>query len=1092
MTTSSLPPSTIPHSLVNQSIKKSIPTTASNSPDTLVIGTNDFSIVSKRSAERMGYFDQVQHLRHFVSKPRRRAPLINIAYAIRTTFVDLIIQRFLDTHQQSDASDSSIVIVNLGCGYDPGFFKLACSKDNSMPSNLLYVDADYPALIKKKHAMISQTGELSAVLPGFSGTSPGSFVTMSDDRMSYALLGCDLCDTQRFIDSLTRLLGGSQRPILFISEVSTVYMPAEKSDQLLAGLSSTYPRAVYACLEQVVYPSPTGFSDTMFAHFHQLQTPLRGTIRYPTIEDQSRKLRKLWKNVEISTLLGLWNSMDNFPQSAKEKTRLLQVEEFDEWEELDFFLSHYLIAIASHHTDLMAATYENLLKVNLPSMTSRVQSQVEDMAVKIQTTSAYTELTEHNIQRRGHTAGALLNGSQFIFGGFGLPSVPGPEVKLTHSRLSHPMIMIPKSKNPLKFTLKNIPVTPSTPCARMYHTSSCFERNGIESVLIFGGRTSPRAPLNDLHVFELESRNWNSIQPDASALWPEPRYRHAAALINPKGTHQLCLIHGGIGRGGLILSDTWIFDCNLLKWTRASFLDSLIGPRHSHQICYDTSISKLLVLGGLATIVSQPDLPRIAPNIKIGLIIGQDKQLRQLDTSQPLQLPDNAFMCRYAHQVTPWNSNPSVLLIGGGLVASGIIPPEFQCILVDTRSGMLTTLNIAKYEPRCFVDHTITLINVASSDSSSVSNKSVAIIIGGGTTCLSFGSRFDTHGLLLSDAPLPAQQVGQQEDDDTRLYFKSRTPTFSSDSEDTWNHIREIPRKKSPNQVDWDRALIRSEPIVFEKLDLGDCVNHWTPDYLRDNCGELKCSVHVSTSSNLTWHTKNFKYTLMSFQELINRTFGDSAIPSETLYLRSLSASPRQPSDFSRDFPEISKDFKLPEPLCGTVMDHFFSSVLRISGADMGLWAHYDTCDNVLAQVKGRKLVRMWHPSEAPNLYLEGSSSHMPNFEQPDLEKYPLYRKSHMISAILEPGDVLFIPATWLHSVQSLEPSISINTFFRSQPSSLYSTRDVWGNVDPLPVQSVQTEMMKLIQKLDLLPITQRQFYIKKLGMDLIRFADQE
>ncbi|EGG11606.1 uncharacterized protein MELLADRAFT_46862 [Melampsora larici-populina 98AG31] len=405
---------------------------------------------------------------------------------------------------------------------------------------------------------------------------------------------------------------------------------------------------------------------------------------------------------------------------------------------------------------------------------------------------------------------------------------------------------------------------------------------------------------------------------------------------------------------------------------------------------------------------------------------------------------------------------------------------------------MFTALNTSKCKPRCLVDHTISLVNASSSNSSSVEDNSVAIILGGGTTCFSFGSRFDSHALLLSDVPFPTKQLDQQEDDNTRQSFKSRTPTFSSDPEDTWNHPREISRKNNPTQVDWDRALVRSEPIVFEKLDLGDCVKHWTPEYLQQKSGELKCSVHVSTSSNLTWHAKNFKYTMMSFKELIDRTFGDSAVPSETLYLRSLSASPKQPSDLSRDFPDLAKDFKLPEPLCGSVMGHFFSSVLRISGADMGLWAHYDTCDNVLAQVRGRKLVRMWHPTEAPNLYLEGSSSHIPNFEQPDLEKFPLYRKSHPMITILEPGDVLFIPATWLHSVQSLEPSISINIFFRTQPNALYSTHDVWGNVDPLPVQSVQKETMDSIKKLDLLPSTQRQFYIKKLGMDLIRFADQE
>lgn len=308
------------------------------SPANLVIGTNDFSIVAKRSSERLQYFKQTQHLRHFVSKPRRRAPLINLGYAIRTIFIDLIIKRFLDTHFQLHPSspnheESSIVLVNLGCGYDPGFFKLVTLNSNEANpcQSVRYVDADYPDLIRKKHAMINQSAELSLLIPNFAQTPIGSFATAENQAMSYALLGCDLCQTASFIESLKALLGGSHDRVLFISEVSTVYMPANKSDELLSALGRTFPDAVYACLEQVSYPSPTAFSDTMFSHFGKLKTPLRGTIKYPTMNDQVSRLMRFWSTVELSTLLEIWNRMDHRPKTASEKTRLLQVEEFDEW-----------------------------------------------------------------------------------------------------------------------------------------------------------------------------------------------------------------------------------------------------------------------------------------------------------------------------------------------------------------------------------------------------------------------------------------------------------------------------------------------------------------------------------------------------------------------------------------------------------------------------------------------------------------------------------------------------------------------------------------------------------------------------------------
>lgn len=82
----------------------------------------------------------------------------------------------------------------------------------------------------------------------------------------------------------------------------------------------------------------------------------------------------------------------------------------------------------------------------------------------------------------------------------------------------------------------------------------------------------------------------------------------------------------------------------------------------------------------------------------------------------------------------------------------------------------------------------------------------------------------------------------------------------------------------------------------------------------------------------------------------------------ETVYLRSLSESAKNPANFTIDFPELKKDFQLPGFCEAEIMNGFFSQPLRISAADMGMWAHYDTMDNVLIQVKGSKLVRLWSP----------------------------------------------------------------------------------------------------------------------------------
>ena len=66
--------------------------------------------------------------------------------------------------------------------------------------------------------------------------------------------------------------------------------------------------------------------------------------------------------------------------------------------------------------------------------------------------------------------------------------------------------------------------------------------------------------------------------------------------------------------------------------------------------------------------------------------------------------------------------------------------------------------------------------------------------------------------------------------------------------------------------------------------------------------------------------------------------------------------------------------------------DAYHSSVLRIASPGTALWTHYDTHDNLLAQVRGRKTVTLWAPDAEPFLYVEGSSSRVDDIVVPDLD----------------------------------------------------------------------------------------------------------
>ena len=78
--------------------------------DASKMDTNNSSIVSKRSVERL-YYQEPHFYRYFVKKPQRRSPLINRGYWLRMHAVEQALNQFLD-----EPSEKKKIVLNLGCG----------------------------------------------------------------------------------------------------------------------------------------------------------------------------------------------------------------------------------------------------------------------------------------------------------------------------------------------------------------------------------------------------------------------------------------------------------------------------------------------------------------------------------------------------------------------------------------------------------------------------------------------------------------------------------------------------------------------------------------------------------------------------------------------------------------------------------------------------------------------------------------------------------------------------------------------------------------------------------------------------------------
>jgi hypothetical protein len=102
---------------------------------------------------------------------------------------------------------------------------------------------------------------------------------------------------------------------------------------------------------------------------------------------------------------------------------------------------------------------------------------------------------------------------------------------------------------------------------------------------------------------------------------------------------------------------------------------------------------------------------------------------------------------------------------------------------------------------------------------------------------------------------------------------------------------------------------------------------------------------------------------------------------------------------------------------------------------------HCDYDDNIFAQIWGTKRIflspphhdEFLYPSEA-NAILFGSPF---DPEAPDFERFPLARQATMIEVIVNPGDMLYVPAGWYHQVRALTFSLSSNRWARGVPFAL-------------------------------------------------------
>ncbi|KAL9607931.1 MAG: hypothetical protein Q9167_007201 [Letrouitia subvulpina] len=906
------------------------------------------------------------------------------------------------------------------------------SKCPKLSRDVTFIDIDYPELIANKCEVIAQSRQLRDLIEPIEAPTSNPSVFLRSKQ--FLAVGCDLSDTKKLDKILTNNTCSKDCLILCIAEVSITYMNDHGADAVLR----------WAAQYEDDGPDHP-FAQKMLQHFQSLQTPLRSVQKYPRLIDQEKRfLRAGWEFAKAKSLWDLF--CDLTIVSNEQKLWLNTVEPFDEYEEFVLFASHYFCLEAAKSSQPTGS---------IPAGLQRLPFQQKD-----QTSDSMDEISYLKLQFKASTrfSGCRRFGAIFPLydklighhGGLG-----------SQSRLDSLDVYEVNNE-----TGQRIPTTHPFIEARMCHTVTTFAN---DKALLVGGRTSPSQALSDCWL--LSFNTWTRVED-----LPTPLYRHCATSIRIR-KHAAVLIYGGKNNYGKT-EGNWHLWQEKVGWIKVTALESGITPRFGASLASDQPSAGIL-LGGMT------NDGNICDDIYHWTFrdVEMDPRIQLTKINNSLIRPTSLAPALYRFGAQIMSSLDGLLLIGG--VSNQIFPrnreiirlsmehremkdefhPPLQLTLVDPSYDKQRPLLVGHVS--CFCDNSTALV-------------------GGGALCFSFGTywneRIWTLRTRLKDDGSPGLWHIERIRENKGQGYVERNKSDDIGRKAS-QHITGILRTNIKTASEFERLLHDSRPAVMEGLDLGPCVRDWSLDALKAKIGSNRMVVvHEAANQHMDFKEKNFVYVKKPFGSFINDINQGSR-----QYLRSLAADKpsERPTNLKTDFEELACDFALPHQL-EFVQKNAHSSPLRISGPT-NMWLHYDVMANVLCQIRGSKRIMMFPPEDVSLLEIDpGASSSSINVFEIDFSQDFTLKHTHPYEAILQPGEVLFIPPLWMHSVSPLENlSVSVNVFFRNLKSGYAAGRDVYGNRDIQAYENGRKEVEKILKAFEGIPADMRHFYLLRLGDEL-------
>ncbi len=249
----------------------------------------------------------------------------------------------------------------------------------------------------------------------------------------------------------------------------------------------------------------------------------------------------------------------------------------------------------------------------------------------------------------------------------------------------------------------------------------------------------------------------------------------------------------------------------------------------------------------------------------------------------------------------------------------------------------------------------------------------------------------------------------------------------------------EVPRVKKPSrQAFLDEFYSQNRPCIIEgAMDDWAALTKWDGEYLKAKCGDKIVEVQANRDSDSNYELNSQKLKKdMRFGDFVDTV--ESGVETNDFYITANNGGKNKEA-----LKDLWDDIVMPEYLDN---DHPNGNGFFWYGpAGTVTPIHHDLTNNFMAQVRGRKRVKIIAPWESADVYNHRHCFSPVDIENPDLAKYPDFARVNVIDVEIGPGDLFFLPVGWWHGVRGLDISITMtftNFVYDNDFHSFYTTFD--------------------------------------------------